>query len=111
MLFTQRSEYLLSESVKSAENVVRQLTAGNAAVALSLRQLTLATLHQFRSDVVTRSVLHKRLARLFPACFRRASIQRLVFQNRQQTPDCKTHRVQILTALLTVLADSKYVST
>jgi len=78
----------LSEGVEAAEDVVGQLAAGDGAVALTLRQSALAALGQLRRQVVARSVLHERLAGLFPARFRRAPIQRLVFQYRQQTPDC-----------------------
>jgi len=81
-MFCEQSEYLLSKSIKATEDVVRQLTAGDAATALSLRQFALATLHQFGSYVITRSILHERFARLFPTSFRRASVQRLVLQDR-----------------------------
>ena len=87
---------MLSEGVEPAEDVVGQLTAGDASVALSLRQLALATLHQLRSHVIARSVLDERLARLLPTRLRSASVQRLVFQHRQQTANCTETIVTII---------------
>jgi len=88
----QRSEgrggYLLSEGIEAAEDVSELAASDAATVSLTLRQLTLATLHQLGRHVIARSVLYERLARFLATRFRRAAIQRLVLQHRQQTANC-----------------------
>jgi len=79
--FSKTLKHLLSESVEATEDVVCQLTAGDAAAALTLRQFTLATLHQFGSDVVARSVLYERLTSLLATSLGRTAVQRLVLQH------------------------------